>query len=262
MRKRPLRLGTAAAGVLVGVAFGPAVTLPAYAHDVPAPEFNGVLHGPHHDKVASDETWPDCDTVAESLGDDADSLIKDGYDTWVFYVPEGEFDVSGAIAHLRFDDTAGEPWSVPVPGDGSHGRWLAGDRARLAVAVPAGWTLTDGDFAVVNSPHRVEVKRTCPDRSAGNPGPSPATPDGRTTGDDTIENDGENSRRHEQPDDQAAGDDATVDDDQAEERERSGLAVTGAQVGGMLILGVGLLAAGIAMSAVKRRRDLSRLLDE
>ncbi|HLU32726.1 MAG TPA: LPXTG cell wall anchor domain-containing protein [Natronosporangium sp.] len=39
---------------------------------------------------------------------------------------------------------------------------------------------------------------------------------------------------------------------------RKGLPVTGAQVGGMVVLGGGLIAAGIAMVAV-RRRDLSDL---
>ena len=40
-----------------------------------------------------------------------------------------------------------------------------------------------------------------------------------------------------------------------------GLVVTGAQVGGMVVLGTGLLAAGVAMMAVRRRRAVSDLLD-
>jgi LPXTG-motif cell wall-anchored protein len=39
------------------------------------------------------------------------------------------------------------------------------------------------------------------------------------------------------------------------------LPVTGAQVGGLLLLGGGLLAGGIAMIAVRRRRNLADLLD-
>jgi hypothetical protein len=40
-----------------------------------------------------------------------------------------------------------------------------------------------------------------------------------------------------------------------------GLVVTGAQVGGMVVLGTGLLAAGVAMMAVRRRRAISDLFD-
>jgi LPXTG-motif cell wall-anchored protein len=40
------------------------------------------------------------------------------------------------------------------------------------------------------------------------------------------------------------------------ENGRRGLPVTGAQVGGMLVLGFGLLSAGFAMTAVRRRRDV------
>jgi LPXTG-motif cell wall-anchored protein len=48
--------------------------------------------------------------------------------------------------------------------------------------------------------------------------------------------------------------------DQSGDKGRGGLPVTGAQVGGMAVLGAGLLAAGIALLAVRRRRDLSDLL--
>ena len=253
--RRTVRLTIA--GLLAGAGAGLALAAPAHAHEMPAPGFNAVLHDPHHDKVATDETWPDCDTVAGSLGADADALITDGHDTWVFYIPEGTFDTSGAIASLRFEDIAGDPRLVDVPGDGTYRHWIAGDTGRLAVAVPAGWTLADGDFAVMGSPYRVEVKRTCPDGSPGAPGATPS-PSGEDGGDGMADPAGED------PDD-PAGEAPTDDGDGATGGgqaggEGGGLAVTGAQVGGMVILGVGLLAAGIAMSAVKRRRDLGRLL--
>jgi LPXTG-motif cell wall-anchored protein len=38
------------------------------------------------------------------------------------------------------------------------------------------------------------------------------------------------------------------------------LAATGTAIGGILVLGTGMLAAGIAMLAVRRRRDLPGLL--
>lgn len=42
----------------------------------------------------------------------------------------------------------------------------------------------------------------------------------------------------------------------------AGLPLTGAQVGGLVLLGGGMLAGGIAMLAVRRRGNLSRLVDE
>jgi hypothetical protein len=41
-----------------------------------------------------------------------------------------------------------------------------------------------------------------------------------------------------------------------------GLAFTGAQVGGMVVLGTGLLSAGVAMLAVRRRRTFPDLIDD
>lgn len=206
------RFATVTAGGLAVLALGG----PAAAHEEPQhEEFNTVLHDPHHDKPATgDETWPDCDTVRDRLGGDADLLIKDGHDVWVFYIPDGTFDTAGAVAQVEFRDPEGSVHAVTVPG-GEYEFWIGAEGAEthLAIALPAGWTLADGEFAVTGSEHMVEVERTCPD----------------------------------------GAEQATAD---------HGLPVTGAQVGGMLILGGGLLAAGIAMSAVKRRRDLWDLLGE
>lgn len=62
-------------------------------------------------------------------------------------------------------------------------------------------------------------------------------------------------------DDGATGDGATGDAaDAGGEGGEGGLPVTGAQVGGMLVIGFGLLSAGFAMTAVRRRRDIADLL--
>jgi LPXTG-motif cell wall-anchored protein len=63
--------------------------------------------------------------------------------------------------------------------------------------------------------------------------------------------------------DEGATDDGTDDGDTGDaagEGGEGGLPVTGAQVGGMLVIGFGLLSAGFAMTAVRRRQDLSHLL--
>jgi LPXTG-motif cell wall-anchored protein len=208
------RLATATVGGAAVLAMG----APAAAHEDPQHEgFNAVLRAPHHDKLATDETWPDCETVRDRLEGDADRLITDGHDVWVFYIPDGTFDTEGAVARIEFRDPDGTINVADMPG-GAYESWIGpGDaETHLAIAIPAGWTLADGEFAVAGSEHMVEVKRTCPDAAS-------------------------------QATDGGGG---------------SGLPVTGAQVGGMLILGGGLLAAGIAMSAVKRRRDLWDLLGD
>lgn len=51
------------------------------------------------------------------------------------------------------------------------------------------------------------------------------------------------------------------EDSSPRDEDLAGLAFTGAQVGGMVVLGSGLLSAGVALVAVRRRRILPDLLD-
>jgi LPXTG-motif cell wall-anchored protein len=218
------RLATIAATAAAGGAVALVVGGPASAQE--DADYNRDLHGPHNDRMAVAERWPACGTVRADLGDEADRLIKDGQDVWVFYIPEGWFDTTGSVAKIYFTGSGIDPPPVTVPEDPedtAYQHWVGPETMpnMLAVSVPAGWTLSHARFNVVNSEDLVEVKRTCPDGADETPTPEPS------------------------------GEGGALD-----------LPVTGAQVGGMVILGGGLLAAGIAMTAVKRRRDLSDLLGD
>lgn len=235
------RLGVAAAaGGLALASAGPAL-----AHEMPAPGFNAVLHAGHHDKLATDESaFPQlCGTVREDLGDAADELIKDGFDVWVFNANPSFFDKDAdPIAQLEFKDLADDAVVVTIPSD-AFAWWVrpVDEPHLIAVSVPAGWTLSDGDFLLGEEDGpAVRVTHTCPDGEPGN-GNGNGTPTPTTTPTTTTTpGDGNGGGGDEEPK----------------------LPVTGMQVGGLALLGAGLLAGGIAMMAVRRRRSLASLLDE
>lgn len=107
------------------------------------------------------------------------------------------------------------------------------------VITEAGWTLVDGAATVdeAGAQAQFQLSHTCPgvpdDKT-----PPPTTPPATTPPATTPP--GETEPPDEEPE----------------------LPVTGAQVGGLLLLAGGLLAAGIAMIAVRRRRSIADLLEE
>lgn len=132
-------------------------------------------------------------------------------------------------------------------GPGWHGYIIAtgsGDYKHAYLFTEAGWTLTAGtatieettEFATFNLSH------VCP----GTPGtPSPSAPPSvspspSVSASEPPENGGE-----------GGGDD-----------DEPGLPVTGLQTGALVALGVGLLGAGAAMMVVRRRRNITDLVDE
>ncbi len=97
------------------------------------------------------------------------------------------------------------------------------------VFAPADWVLVTASAEVVDGDDLV-VAYTC----------APATEDAGTDSTDST--------------------DSTDDGDTGDAAGEGGLPVTGAQVGGMLVIGFGLLSAGFAMTAVRRRQDNLRHL--
>jgi len=235
-----MRLAAVAAGGILAVA----AAAPALAHTEPADGFNAVLHQPHHGLLADNAEFDKCDIVIEDAGEDADLLVKEGFDVWVFNIPAGQFDgTTDPIATVVFNDGAADR-TVTVPGT-ELDFWIgpAANPHLLAVSAPAGWTLVDGDFAVTGSEQDVVVTHTC----AGVPG--------EDDGDDGDDGEGDEG------DD---GDDEGDDQEQpggADDESDQGLPVTGMQVGGLVALGAGLLAAGGAMLFVRRRQSVAGLTE-
>lgn len=235
-----VRLAAVAAGGTLALA----AAAPALAHTEPADGFNAVLHDQHHGLLADDDEFDKCDIVIGDAGEDAESLVKEGFDVWVFNTSPGEVDSSAdPIATVTFNDLDQAVQTVSVPGT-DFDVWIGPESNPhlVAVSVPAGWTLVDGDFNVTGSDKVVRVTHTC----AGVPG--------------------EEDDEEEEEEDGDKGDDGDKDEDQeqpgGDDESDEGLPVTGMQVGGLVALGVGLLAAGGgAMLAVRRRQSLAGLTD-
>jgi LPXTG-motif cell wall-anchored protein len=169
-------------------------------------------------------------------------------DVWVFVWPGNQvtalisltlnFDTDGdGIADTTLDETD----AMETLDSGTFKAWVVTD---------AGWTLVDGTSTVEDTDGMLpgdgdfQLTHTCAGKPGEEPSPSPSpsepapseTPPGETP-----------------PGETPPGED---DDD-----EKPGLPVTGLQTGGLVALGVALLAGGAAMLVVRRRRDLAGLVE-
>lgn len=111
---------------------------------------------------------------------------------------------------------------------------------------PAGWRLVFAT-AEVHRGSRLILRYACAGERAATPDPTPAQTPTPIPGTSPSANP---TATPTQPSAQLAPPD-----------QRPGLAATGARVGGLLVLGSGLVAAGVALLAVRRRRNLSHLAD-
>lgn len=214
--------------LLVRLAAGVAGGLLALGASAPAYASGPALHVDHQNRTAASFGDQDCeDRFFEARPAD--------HDGWHFVLPEGNADFVSLT--LDFQTPAGTESIVIPEQDGL----IREDQPKHAyLFTPAGWTLLDGvaevTTAVGPADQFFNVSHTCPG-DAGGPGPTavpssapPAAP--------------------------------TTEPEVPGEVDQLGLPVTGMQVGGMVLLGSGLLAGGIAMLAVRRRRSAASLADE
>jgi hypothetical protein len=180
--------------------------------------------------TAGDFDGQDCDGPFKDLAEDQDG--------WHFILTQYSGDLADLAMSFDFTDASGAPVQVDAdpaefvkPGESNTVHlWLATDAGLTLVAAQATGP-TDGfeDNSQFNLSH------TCPGTPGNGETPPPTTP---PPGEETPPP-GENGEGGEQPGDEG------------------GLPVTGVQVGGLAALGAGLLAAGVAMLAVRRRRGPS-----
>ena len=241
MGKRALiRLAAAAAGgaLAFGVA-GPALaqaTVPLNQEDVFAddPDF--------------DQGFGECTEMPDQDPDE---------DVWVFVWP-GNVDAEDIKSlSLNFDsdgdDVADETFTLAEVTPTDDGT------AMLVLVTPAGWMLVNGTSEVDPAPPganpQFNLSHTCA-----------AEADDGDDGDDDKDKKKDRDRRdrdhRDRGDRDRDRDDRDRDrDDDKDDQDDKGLPVTGGQLGGMALLGGGLLTAGLAMLAVRRRRNLSHLLE-
>jgi LPXTG-motif cell wall-anchored protein len=224
-----VRLGAVAAGGVLALA----VAAPAYAAEVDSDlnQTNVTADDPDFD-----QGFGECSEVPDQ---------GENQDVWVFVWPGNEVTALISLA-LEFDTdgdgsadtTITEADATETDDEGTFKAW---------VTTPAGWTLVSGTSTVEDADGELpgmgefQLTHTCAGRPGEEPSPSPSpseTPPGETP-----------------PGETPPGETPPGEDD-----EKPGLPVTGLQTGGLVALGVALLAGGAAMLVVRRRRDLAGLM--
>jgi LPXTG-motif cell wall-anchored protein len=221
MRKRLL---TRLGAVAVGGVFALAAASPALAEESPS-NFN------QEDKLpiaADDAEFKKCE-------DDRWDGKPDDQDGWHFVATSGSF-VSISLTFQTDPDDASQTTdragTPEAPGDFIFEDSGPNQNHHATIFTPAGWLLVDAS-AVLDGANFFVLSNSCP----GTPGDDP--------GEEEDPKEEEDPREEEEP----------------VEEEDPELPVTGAQLGGLLVLAGGLLAAGAAMLFVRRRRNLADMLE-
>ncbi|NUT22697.1 MAG: hypothetical protein HOV77_26300 [Hamadaea sp.] len=267
MRQRLARVALAAAtAALAGLAFAS----PARAADADIPINPGNV-GPNG-VTAADFKTHDCEDIFDFFGnvegDDAPSAksqfnrvtangavdIPVGIDGWHFVLPDASGDAFVSLS-LNFTTPDG-PVTVTIPGGGGDEDlyWgLLGESGGKAnkhayLLTIAGWTLTGGHAIVKRADGKTypqdifNLSHVC----AGTPGtgtPTPGTTETPTPGNSDTPSPGTSTQPGGTPSPSSS--------------TGGGLPVTGVAWGATALTAVGLIAAGIALMAVRRRRELT-----
>lgn len=242
MGKRTLvQLAAAAAGGVLALA----VASPALAADTTVPLKDDQV--PTTAKGFTEEPY-ECDRIFTQ-----NSTDEDGWHFVLTAQLRGPWQSILTELSLSFTATDGDHVEINLGNIDGYRHHFAqtGGALHLWLVTPAGGTLVDGSVTApagtlgVNP--QFNLSHTCPGEppASQEPGPSPS-------GEPTPPASGEPSPpASEEPTTPAPG----------EEPKEPDLPATGMSLGGLLILSGGLLAAGIALVAVRRRRSLSDLLN-
>lgn len=192
-----------------------------------------------------------CDQVGEAADQDG----------WVFVLPGND----GAFVSLTltFKTPAGETKTLRIPQDG--GKIGTGNGTSKAwIRTAPGWTLIDAKAVITGESSNGEfnLTHTCP-ATGGSPSTSPTT--GAPTETPTESPSQPGGSPTASPDESpsqtpgtSVGPTAAPSETPAAPVETGGnLPLTGVALGGILALGLALVGAGVALRAVKRRRDVT-----
>jgi hypothetical protein len=236
MRQRFARL-VLAAGVaaMAGLAF--AAPANAAAPNTPSTPWLNQTLGPKSVKASTAEA--DCEETKKSVGADLDPTK----DYWVF-VWEGN--QAGTLVHLLLTFDGGTRTETDATKTGDSGT------TKYIVSTPAGWTLTDGTSEITGTvptqvggsdgPYVFQLTHSC----AGTPStstPTPGTSETPTPGTSETPTPGVSE--------------STAPGTSHSASPSGGLPVTGVAWGATALTAVGLIAAGVALMAVRRRRELT-----
>jgi LPXTG-motif cell wall-anchored protein len=158
-------------------------------------------------------------------------------DVWVFVWPGND---AGDLLHLTLNfDSNGDGAADAVRTEDDATKTLDNGTAKWSVTTPAGWKLINGTSEVTGTTSQGKFQLTHSCGGSTSTTQQPSTPPRDGEGDGEGDGDGDGAPGTSVPSNSGGG-----------------LPVTGAAVGGAVILGMGLVAVGIALIAVRRRRDV------
>lgn len=202
------------------------------------------LKSTHQGQTAESGDWdifePSC-----PVDEFNDHAVPAGFDGWHFVTPSGEFQT----LYFTFEDLAGDSVEITIDQTGAtpYTGWIRADLGKHAyLFTPAGWTLLTGNADIAGAQHSdfnvshtcVGVPSTVPPTATESPSPDVTPSEGMVT----------------TPPGQTTP--PAVD-----ETEKPFLPVTGAQLGGLVVLGIGLLGGGGALMFLRRRHNLGDLTE-
>ncbi|MEV2241176.1 LPXTG cell wall anchor domain-containing protein [Micromonospora sp. NPDC049891] len=242
--------GTAAAALI-------ALAAPAWASStIP-------LHSPHKGSTAAGFGTQNCN-------DNRFEGLKADQDGWHFVLPGGPSAGSFQSIELTFATSGGDPVTVTIP-DASDpypdAFYSANGRVIHAyLFTPAGWTLSDGKATISGQSSAFNLSHTCAGQpTPESPTPTPTSPESPTPTPTTPESPNPESptptpTTPESPVPSDTPSDTPSASPSASPSDGTGggggnLPVTGAAATTMALVGVGLIGGGVALVALRRRRD-------
>lgn len=220
-----VRLAAAAGGGVLALA----VAAPALAQDTTTVE----IKADQVPTTAADFRTQECDDRFEGLGDNQDG--------WHFVLTQYGGELADVTMSIDFEDASGTPVSVDA---GADDLVKTGSTVHLWLVTDAGLTLVGaeatGPTEFLSRTSQFNLSHTCP----GTPGNGQTPPPGGQTPPPGSQTPPPGSQTP--PPGNGEG---------------GGLPVTGMRLGGLLVLGSALLAAGVAMVAIRRRRAPGELTE-
>ncbi|MEV4710256.1 LPXTG cell wall anchor domain-containing protein [Micromonospora sp. NPDC049374] len=213
------------------------------------------LHSPHKGATAAGFETQNCD-------DDRFEGLTADQDGWHFVLPGGASAGSFQSIELTFATSGGESVTVTIPDAGDpypDAFYSANGRVIHAyLFTPAGWTLSDGTATISGQSNAFNLSHTCAGQpTPQSPTPTPTSPESPTPTPTTPE-----SPTPESPTPTPTAPESPVPSDTPSDGTGGGggdddgnLPVTGTAVTTMALVGVGLIGGGVALVALRRRRD-------
>lgn len=166
---------------------------------------------------------------------------KPGFDTWVFVLPDEAATLDSL--HLTFTNTAGGTVIIDIPGTSYPSGFTRNGTDKAFVELPAGWTLVAGDGVGQ-------------DLSKGDREPFNVTHVCLGGGSGRLSNQASSTSPTPTSGAGAASDGGSADGASGSGGGSGGsLPITGTAVGGLVVLGLGLVAAGVTLLMLRRRRE-------